>query len=182
MATTRASSSTTPPPPQHHFIFPPLSVTLRTWQPTTPPTHHLLPYLPAPPAYHPSSHITPPTHHTRTPPPDTTHHPTTPPPHHPPHHPTPPPLPQSPCSPPVLELFELQHPPRVYTLHPTGECETSHRHGFVSFEFRLVHSDTTPTPPTAPSMVGVVQERVQGREGPLGAFRSFAEAIQHLDL
>jgi hypothetical protein len=35
--------------------------------------------------------------------------------------------------------------------------------------------------PQQPSMVGVVQERVQGREGPLGAFRSFAEAIQHPD-
>ena len=81
----------------------------------------------------------------------------------------------------MLEVFEPYDLPRAHVLGPIDGYTAGHRYGFVSLEFRRVHHTTTPTLLRGTMHGGVVQERMEGREGPLEAFRSFSEAIQHPD-
>ena len=79
----------------------------------------------------------------------------------------------------MLEVFEPPSlPPRMYSTLSMGmRLATTIASSASDFDFYTSHTHTHTHHST--SHDGVVQGRVEGREGALEAFRSFSESIQH---
>ena len=82
----------------------------------------------------------------------------------------------------MLEVFEPPSlPPRMYSTLSMGmRLATAIASSASEFDF-YTPLTPTPTPAHSTSHDGVVQGRVEGREGSLGAVLSFSESIQHPD-